>query len=147
MTRACALETNKLEKKRAAVFQVVRHCRRVRHNPFNPAVLRPPNVSPRLRPVVEAEEDGGEFKLPNSTNFRLRWIQGVRRTFFQNKDWQEAFSFTKSSLIKASCRPESSKRIAAGFFVQSGSMFTSQYTQRVAANRVSALSQFSSLLR
>ena len=42
MIRACALETNKLEKKRAAVFQVVRHCRRVRHNPFNPAVLQPP---------------------------------------------------------------------------------------------------------
>ena len=43
MTRACALETNKLEKKRAAFFQVVRHCCRVRHNPFNPVVLRPPN--------------------------------------------------------------------------------------------------------
>ena len=43
MTRACALETNKLEKQWAAVFQVVRYCRRVWHNPFNPAVLRPPN--------------------------------------------------------------------------------------------------------
>ena len=43
MTRACALETNKLEKQWAAVFQVVRHWRRVRHDPFNPAVLRPPN--------------------------------------------------------------------------------------------------------
>ena len=42
MTRAYVLETNKLEKKRVAFFQVVRHCRRVRHNPFNPAVLQPP---------------------------------------------------------------------------------------------------------
>ena len=44
MTRACALETNKLEKHRAAVFQVVRHCRRVRHYPFNPAVLQAPKA-------------------------------------------------------------------------------------------------------
>ena len=44
-------------------------------------------ISPHLRPVVEAGEDGGEFELPNTTNFRLRWIQGVRRTaYFQNKD-------------------------------------------------------------
>ena len=48
-------------------------------------------ISPHLQPVLEAEEDGGEFKLPNTTNFRLRWIQGVGRTYFQNKDWQEAF--------------------------------------------------------
>ena len=176
MTRACALEINKLEKKRAAVFlscsplpssstQSLQSCCIATtkwgkifltsrlfiwcYCGVNILTIRRfyGFIPPHLRPVVEAEEDGGDFKLPNSTNFRLRWIQGVRRTYFQNKDWHEAFSFTKSSLIKASCRPESSKRLAAGFFAQSGSMFTSQYTQRVAANRVSALSQFSSLLR
>ena len=97
-------------KKAGRLFQVVRHCRRVRHNPFNPAVLQPPkgvnffshqgysfwrycgvNILTirrfygflrSLRPVVEAVEDGGEFELSNTTNFRLRWIQGVRRTYF-----------------------------------------------------------------
>ena len=43
MTRTCALETNKFEKKAGRFFQVVRHFRRVRHNPFNPAVSRPAN--------------------------------------------------------------------------------------------------------
>ena len=38
-----SLKTSKLKKKRAAFFQVVRHCCRVRHNPLNPAVLQPPN--------------------------------------------------------------------------------------------------------
>ena len=104
-------------------------------------------ISPHLRPVVEAGEDGGEFELPNSTNFRLRWIQGVRRTYFQNKDRQEAFSFTKSSLIKGHFG-----QLQAGIFETACggllcSMFTSQYTQRGAANWVSALSQFPSLLR
>ena len=81
MTRTCALETNKLEKKQATVFQVVRHCRRVRHNPFKwckifltsrlfiwcycgvniLTIRRFYGISPRLRTVVEAGEDGSEF--------------------------------------------------------------------------------------
>ena len=79
MNRACVVEV--------AYFQVVRHCRRVRHNPINPTVLRLPKgvsffshqgysfgrycgvsiltisrfygfMSPRLRSVVEAGRKG-----------------------------------------------------------------------------------------
>ena len=57
-------------------------------------------VSPPLRPVVEAREDDGGLKLPNTTNFCLRRTQGVKRAYFENKDWQGAFSFKKSGLIK-----------------------------------------------
>ena len=92
---------------RAAVFQVVRHCRRVPTQSFQSCCVATAKwckvfltsrlfiwrycgvniltirrfygfISPHLRPVVEAEEDGGEFKLPNTTNFRLRWIQIIQ---------------------------------------------------------------------
>ena len=101
-------------------------------------------ISPHLRPVVEA--GGGWRRIQVAQYYELSLALDTRS---QKNIFSLAGSLFlyKSSLIKASCRPESSKWLAAGFFVQSGSMFTSQYTQRADANRVSALSQFPSLLR
>ena len=133
MTHTCTLETNKLEKKWTTFFQVVCHCRWVQHNHHikvihltwrwceylnDSSILR--FISPRLRPVVEAGEDGGEFELSNTVNFRLRWwYKESEEHIFKTKTGRKPFPLQNHNSLQetlSSCRLESSKLLVASLF-------------------------------
>ena len=83
-------------------------------------------ISSHLQLVVEAGEDGGEFKLSNTMNVCFCKMQGVRRTYFRNKDWQTSFFFKKSSLVKGYVGQfqKSSRLITASLFIVYFTIYT-----------------------